>query len=153
MGKMKNKVTNNSLLEAHIEALPKDPEIMKLLQQQVLKDYPREGENPYDYPLADFCVADEEQGCDLDMLYYKLCEDERMLPITSMLLKLTASASRDSDRASIDLQDFRLNDGWCNVIKELITKTENDPILFAKDLILKDNDISDQGLTMILEAL
>lgn len=31
--KMKHQVTYNALLEAHIEALPKDPEIMELMRQ------------------------------------------------------------------------------------------------------------------------
>jgi Ran GTPase-activating protein (RanGAP) involved in mRNA processing and transport len=39
------------------------------------------------------------------------------------------------------------------VVKELVSKTGPDPILFVKDLVLKDNGISDQGMMMILEAL
>lgn len=39
------------------------------------------------------------------------------------------------------------------MVKELVSKTGPDPISFAKDLVLKDNGISDQGMAMILEAL
>ena len=69
----------------------------------MLKEFPREGEHSFEYPLSDFSVGADEEGCDLDMLYFKLCSDSRMLPIVSMLTRLRASTSGESERAAIDI--------------------------------------------------
>ena len=82
--KAKDKVSKNSLLEAYLKKVGKDPEILNMIREQILKDNPEDSPNPFEvaYP--------EEDNGDLEMLFLKMCEEQHLLPIVSVLTKLTS---------------------------------------------------------------
>lgn len=56
------------MLEAHIEKLERDPEIVDLIREQILKDYPKDAQSLFE-------TAETSDGGDLELLYLKMCDD------------------------------------------------------------------------------
>ena len=81
---------------------------------------------------------------DIDMLYVKMCEDQRSYPIFGLYSKLTKTPT-------LEFLYERLNLSWCNIIAEIITR-ETDSKLFIKKLIMRRNDIRDEGFAEILKG-
>ena len=55
---------------------------------------------------------------DIDMLYVKMCEDQRSYPIFGLYSKLTKTPT-------LEFLYERLNLSWCNIIAEIITRETN----------------------------
>lgn len=51
------------------------------------------------------------------MLFLKMCEDKNLIPIVSLLLKLTDTNNKNT---TLDIIDFRLTSDWTDVITKIL---------------------------------
>jgi len=76
----------NANLQAHEMGRNVDPEIVFLIREALANEYPK---GPTKYEYLEPAIIEQEDKLDIDSLFLKMCEDKYLLPIVSVLLKLT----------------------------------------------------------------
>ena len=139
---MKDKVSKNTLLEAHKMAIPDDGDEKEAISKKMES-------NLMNFKHAASPVkSGRTDGGDVYMLFIKLCQDERYLPIFDLIHQ----ASGLDPNKSIFFTNRPLNDQWCSILSEVLKK-EKDFKFMVRKIFLVDNRMSDYGFARILQGL
>ena len=139
------------MIEAHVLGVKEDEDIAEARKEKI--------ENPSaDQMLEQMKIRaaellkkapgmqnEETSEPDIDILYAKLCEDIMQKPIFGLLSKL----ADPEPNMPLILEDGPLNEGMCNIIKEILSNEKNFKFM-VKKLILNRNFINDAGFAAIL---
>jgi hypothetical protein len=82
----------------------------------LIKAHHPEG-NLYTYPSN---YPDFQEHPDIQMLYLKLCEDYKMIPIIQLIFQLTGESENVNNSNTLDLSNFRLNTAWTDIVTQVL---------------------------------